>query len=131
MATTNAYSQYLDNQVMTATPSKLLILTYDLAIRFCRAAKQSMQERDLYEQNTNIQKVQNILIELMSSLNHDANPKLASNLSAIYMYCFNKLSEANIYDKQEILDEVLQILTDMRTTWAETESLARDKRQAA
>lgn len=121
----NPYNQYIDNQVMTATPGKLLVLTFDTAIRFGRNALESMKARDLYEQSQNIKKVQNILIELICALNHEVDPALTANLESIYTYCFNRLSHATMKDDQEALSEVIQIMTDLRSAWAEAELAIR------
>ena len=43
----NPYSQYLENQVTTATPGKLLVMTYDAAIRFIKLAAEKMTEHKL------------------------------------------------------------------------------------
>lgn len=121
MSVVDPYSQYLENQIKTATPGKLLVMTFDAAIRFTRGAKMAMQERKLDDQSTSIRKAQNLLIELMNSINHKVDPQLASNLDALYTYMFDRLTHANINDDAGALDEVVSILYDLRTTWAEAE----------
>lgn len=121
----NPYSQYLENQVTTATPGKLLVMTYDAAIRFIKLAAEKMTEHKLDEQSANIIKAQNILLELISSLNTKVDPQLAANLHSIYNYMFDRLTEANLHDDQQALAEVLDIMTELRSTWAEAELMIR------
>lgn len=125
MSTNSPFNQYFETQVLTASPGKLLVMTYDAAIRFARTAQESMKQGNLYEQGANIHKVQNILLELMSSLNPKADEQLAANLDALYTYMFDRLTHANVHDDMPALDEVLNILTELRATWAEAEQLAR------
>ncbi len=125
MAVTNPYSQYLENQVMTATPGKLLIMAYDAAIKFCRVAIEKMAEHNLFEQSTNISKTQRILTELIITLNHKADEQLASNLEALYTYMFDRLTHANLHDDPAAVNEVIDRLTELRSAWAEAELAIR------
>jgi flagellar secretion chaperone FliS len=131
MSTANPYSQYLENQIKTATPGRLLVLTYDAAIRFARLAAERMKEGRLDEQSANIIKVQNILLELMSSLDPQVDRQLAANLSSLYSYAFDRLTQANIHDDTGALEEVTSLLTELRETWAQAESMLRTGEQPA
>jgi flagellar protein FliS len=130
MSTNSPFNQYFETQILTASPGKLLLMTYDAAIRFTRTAQDKMKAGDLYEQGNNIRKVQNILLEMMSSLDPKADRQLAANLDALYTYMFDRLTHANINDDTKALDEVLDMLTELRGTWAEAEQLARTSTQA-
>jgi flagellar protein FliS len=125
MSMNNPYGKYLETQIMTASPGKLLLMTYDGAIRFARAAQESIRRGNLYEQGQNIQKVQNILLELMASLNPKVDRQLTANLDALYTYMFDRLTQANIHDDTQPLEEVAQILTELRAVWAEADLAAR------
>jgi flagellar secretion chaperone FliS len=125
MSMNNPYGKYLETQIMTASPGKLLLMTYDGAIRFARAAQESIRQGNLYEQGQNIQKVQNILLELMASLNPKVDRQLTANLDALYTYMFDRLTHANIHDDTQPLEEVAQILTELRAVWAEADLAAR------
>jgi flagellar protein FliS len=125
MITSNPYNQYLDNQLKTATPGRLLVMTFDAAIKFAKAAAESMEAHKLDEQSANIRRVQNILMELMSTLNRKADSKLADSLYGLYSYMFDKLTQANIADDQQALAEVTGMLAEMRQTWADAEMVVR------
>jgi flagellar protein FliS len=125
MIANNPYNQYVENQVTTATPGKLLVMAFDAAIRFARVAAEKMQEHKLDEQNANIRRVQNILLELVSSLDARTDPQLAANLQSIYTYMFDRLTHANIRDDAAALEEVTEMLMELRNTWAEAELLVR------
>jgi flagellar protein FliS len=135
MAVSNPYSQYAENQVTTASPGKLLLMTYDGAIKFGRIALDKMRNGDLYEQSANIRKVQNILLELMASLDPKADRQLTANLDGLYTYMFDRLTHANLHDDARALEEVIRIMTDLRATWEEADKLARangkEERKAA
>ena len=135
MSVTDPYSQYLDNQIKTASPGKLLVMAYDAAIKFGRMAQEKMKQGDLFEQSSNIRKVQNILLELMSSLDPKVDRRLTANLDALYTYMFDKLTHANVHDDVNAIEEVVQIMTELRSAWEEAAMTARagitEERKAA
>jgi flagellar protein FliS len=135
MSVTDPYSQYLDNQIKTASPGKLLVMAYDAAIKFGRMAQDKMKQGDLFEQSGNIRKVQNILLELMSSLDPKVDRRLTANLDALYTYMFDKLTHANVHDDVNAIEEVVLIMTELRSAWEEAAMTARagitEERKAA
>jgi flagellar protein FliS len=117
----NAYQQYQESQVFTASKGKLLLMTYDGAIRFIRQAQGHMAERRYEDQNACILKAQRILLELMSTLDSSIAPELAQYLLQLYEYLFNRLIQANVSDDLAILDEVLTHMAELRHAWAEAD----------
>ena len=117
MAIPNPYQQYRQQQINTSSQEKLLIMLYDGAIRFCRQAKKNLEERQYEMSHHSLIKVQNILIELISSLNTEF--EIAQNLSSLYDYLYSRLVEANLKKDCAIIDEVIEFLTELRNTWAE------------
>jgi flagellar protein FliS len=118
-----AMLQYQRQQIETAAPTRLIVMLYDGAIRFCTLGQEAMRRRDLEAQNTNLIKAQRILGELLSSLNHEAGGEIASNLSRIYTYLLAEMVKANLYDRVDVIDHILSVLREMRATWEEIDSL--------
>ena len=61
MALPNAYAQYNNNKIMTASPAELTLMLYDGAIRFCNIAESAIDANDIQKAHTNIIKVQKII----------------------------------------------------------------------
>lgn len=128
----DGYSQYQQNQLMTASPAKLLLAAYDGAIRFCRIAAEKMQSGRLDEQSTNINKAMAIVCELLSTLREDVSPSLVARLKMLYTYVIEKLAHANLNQDQEALQEAIRILVSLRDTWAKAdEILQKENTQSA
>lgn len=121
MAYTNAFQQYHENSVLTASKGKLLLMTYDGATRFISQAKAHMAALAYEEQNTCIIKAQRLLLELIYTLNPSADRDLAQRLTQLYEYMFNRLVEANVNDDAAALDEVLWHLGELRAAWAQAD----------
>ena len=58
MAMPNAYAQYNNNKVMTASPAELTLMLYEGAIKFCNLAEMGSEQKDIEKAHTNIIKVQ-------------------------------------------------------------------------
>jgi flagellar protein FliS len=119
----DGYAQYQQNQLLTASPAKLLLAAYDGAIRFALIAAERMKEGNLSEQSTYINKTIAIVAELLSSLREDIDPQLVGRLKSLYCYVIEKLAHANLYQDQAALAEATKILTQLRETWAEAEQI--------
>ncbi len=100
-------------------------MLYDGALRFMEAGKHAMAKRDVFTQNDNITKAQRIVSELLSTLDMAQGGEVAKNLMSIYTYVYDRLVEANIEDKTEIVDECIQILSELRESWVELEKRSR------
>lgn len=117
MAIPNSCQQYRQQQIYTASPDRLLIMLLDGAVRFCRCAHKSLQEKNYEKTHVNLLKAENIIMELKFSLNTEF--EIAQNLSSLYDYLYSRLVEANMKKDCAIIDEVIGFLTELRITWAE------------
>lgn len=127
---TEGYAQYQQNQLLTASPAKLLLVAYDGAIRFCRIGAEKMREGKLDEQSTNINKALAIVCELLSTLREDVDPVLVARLKSLYTYIIEKLAHANLNNDISSLDEATKILVQLRETWAEAEKILQKQSSA-
>lgn len=121
----NPYNQYKNTSVQTASPEQLVIMLYDGAIKFLNQAKTAMNAGNIQDANGKIGKTQDIIAELMIALNMDY--EISHSLYSLYEYFNRRLIEANIKKDSELLDEVLNHLSELRQTW--TEAMIRIKSQ--
>ncbi|MCL5103070.1 MAG: flagellar export chaperone FliS [Armatimonadetes bacterium] len=119
--TANGYAQYQQNQILTASPAKLLLMAYDGAIKFSRMAGEKIKENNIDEQNTYISKATAIVVELVSTLKEEVDPVLVARLRSLYAYVIEKLNLANINQDQAALAEAIKILVDLREAWGQAE----------
>lgn len=129
MAFNNPYQAYQQNSVQTASPERLLLMLYDGAIRFMNQAKASLEKGDLAKVHTDLVKAQDVLTELMVTLNMDY--EISHQLLPLYEYYRNRLIEANTKKAVEPIDEVLDFMTDLRQTWEQAIRLVKSGQAAA
>lgn len=123
MALPNAYSNYANTKIQTATPAQLTLMLYDGAIKFCNVAMAAIEEKDYYKANENIKKVERIVEEFRATLNFKY--PVAKDFELVYEYIARRLIEANIKKDNEILEEALGHLRTMRETWVEVMKKAK------
>ncbi|MBN1523252.1 MAG: flagellar export chaperone FliS [Spirochaetales bacterium] len=121
MNTQNPTNSYKEIQIKTATPGKLIIMLYDGAIKHMNLAIEEIGKKHSgYEKASNsIIKVQDIITELMVSLDFEKGEQIAKNLFSLYVYMNKRLVEANIEKNEKTLSEIKKHLSELRNAWAE------------
>lgn len=114
--------QYRKSAVNSASPLRLVVMLYDGALRFMEATKHAMKEGDLYRQNENCQKAQNIVAELMASLDMARGGEMAQNLFALYTFVYDRLVQANVEDSTVYLEQAQKVMSDLRESWVALEA---------
>ncbi|WP_282141028.1 flagellar export chaperone FliS [Cytobacillus oceanisediminis] len=125
MAVSNPYQSYQQNSVNTASPGELTLMLYNGCLKFIHQAKKAIEEKNIEMKNTNIQKAQSIIQELMVTLNMDI--EVSKNMMSLYDFMNRRLMEANIKNDASILDEVEGLVTEFRDTWKEAIQVNRQK----
>lgn len=123
MAVNNAYAQYNNNKVLTASPAELTLLLYEGTIKFCNIAMMGLEENNIQKTHDNIKKAQAIIEELQSTLNHSY--KVAEDFDNVYHYIYSLLTDANIHKDKETLERALNEIRGMRDTWKEVMKKAK------
>lgn len=111
----NLHEHYRQTSIQTAPPEQLIVMLYDGAIRFLEQAKASMQDgRDFF---VPMGKAQDIVVELISSLNHSAGA-IATQLNQLYDFWIYRLGQATAKKDPAMVDEVLFMLRELRESWS-------------
>ncbi|WP_126428723.1 flagellar export chaperone FliS [Brevibacillus marinus] len=121
----NAAQVYQNNQVTTATPAELTLMLYNGAIRFLKQAKAAIREQNVEQAHRCCLRVQDILYELMSTLNKEY--PIAEDFLRMYDYMLRRMIEANVKKDAVILSEVEDLFVQFRDTWKEAMALAKQQ----
>ncbi len=125
MALPNAYAQYNNSKVLTASPAELTLMLYEGAIKFCNIAIVAVEKKDIEKANNNIIKTERIIDYFRQTL--DTKYPVAEDFDRVYEYIGRRLVEANLKKDKEILEEVAEHLHSMRDTWKEVMQVNREK----
>ena len=108
---------YLETEVMTATPQKLQYMLLDAAILAIQKTKQlwaAQRDEDACE---TLIRAQHIVSELLCGLNREIDADLAKKVAAIYLFVFRSLMDVNMQKDVQKLDGALRVLEIERETW--------------
>ena len=95
---------------------------YNKNIKQVTKALNNISEQDIQKAHDNIMKVEHIIEEFQSTLNHKY--PVAKDFNEVYNYLMMRLQEANMKKDKEIMEEVLKHLRTMRDTWKQVMKLA-------
>jgi flagellar protein FliS len=126
LAYQNALATYRETRIKTASQGQLIIMLYDQAIKYLD------RSLELLEKNSDkrdpgriepigkaIQKTQEIITELMVSLDFEQGGEIAQNLFALYTWFNKELLEANIKQDIRRITVVRNMMNELRSAWNE------------
>ncbi len=111
-------SRYLDVQVATATPERLVLMCFDGLVRFLNQAEGALARRDLEGAHHAIIRAQAIIAELKASLKPELG-EIPRRLGEIYDFLHEQLVRANIRKDAQMVRDALRVATELRAAWQE------------
>lgn len=112
-----AHQHYKQVQVKTANKEKLVIMLYQGCIKFLRLAKNGVENNDIEQANNYIIRSQDIIRELMNTLDMERGGQIANNLYQLYDYMNRTLIEANINKDIEKIEIVENMMLELLDSW--------------
>ena len=119
----NPYKVYKQQSVMTMTPGQMLLAVYDELIKQINMAKLGFEDNNVQLVNNSLQRAQQILRELQKTLNFDY--EVSEGLNDLYDYFYTALRDANVKKLPEGLDDVLQMVVELRNAFSQAEKQTR------
>jgi flagellar protein FliS len=129
----NAHDNYLKQEVEGASQGKLVVMMYDAAVRFMRQAIKAIEEKRIEEAHNSIIRTENIIYELMSTINVEEGGEIATQLLQLYDYMIWELVQANLSKDTKRIENVLAVINPVRAAWKEivAKELAAAQQQQA
>lgn len=124
-----AQENYLRTQINTASPSELTLMLFNGCVKFLKQAQIYLQNRNYEQKNLYIHKARDIIDELNLTL--DMRYDLSSQLRALYHFINEQLAKANMKNDPEALQVSLDLVSELRDTWAEAMKKAKTQEKAA
>ncbi|MDR3301682.1 MAG: flagellar export chaperone FliS [Spirochaetaceae bacterium] len=127
MAYSNKLAAYTQTKIKTAGQGQLIIMLYDGAVKNLDYALEllglnSDKKRDPEKIETisrALIKAQEIVTELMVSLDFERGGDIAKNLFSLYTWFNKELLEANISNDSARISGVRKMIGDLRMAWVE------------
>ena len=115
----NPTAQYQQQSILTAPPGRLVVMLYDGCLRFLFQSAYAMREGDKTNSQDRMRRAEAIIDELTVTLDHERGGEIAGRLQGIYAFCRKHLIEASIEQNPAKIEEVSELLTELRDAWAE------------
>lgn len=121
---------YKQTSVKTASKEQILLMLYQAAIKNCKKAIEAIEKKDIAEKGQYIGKLQDIIIELNSSLDFEVGGDVAKELSSLYDFMLHSSTQANIKIDKEPLNGVLEVLSTLYEGWQQAIKQLRAEQKA-
>jgi flagellar protein FliS len=120
VSATDPVQAYRETQIKTANQIKLIVMLYDASIRHLNLALEDITgSHEHYDRiNSHVVAAQDIVSELMASLDFERGGEIARGLFSIYSYANRRLLDGNVRKDRAPLEEVKRLLVELRDAWA-------------
>ena len=129
--TQKARKTYIESEVTTATPQKIQLLLIEAAIKNIHRVKHFWETSDREDAFHALTRVQDIVTEILCSLDMKNSPEIAQSLAAIYVFIFRKIVAVRGPEDMASLDDALKVLMAERQSWKEICEKFGSKAEAA
>lgn len=103
--------------IESADPHRLVQMLMDGALEKISTAKGFMLRGAIAEKGAQISWAIAIIDGLRAALNKDQGGAIAQNLEDLYDYMGRRLLQANLENKPEMLDEVCNLMLEIKSAW--------------
>jgi flagellar protein FliS len=124
MTNNQGFNAYRETGIKTASQGKLIVMLYDGAIKQLNSALRKIEENgkvktaDIEGFSKHIAKAQDIITELMLSLDMEKGGEVAKNLMTLYTYFNRELLDAAISMDKTKLQFIAEMLNSLHEAWA-------------
>ena len=108
---------YIQADVFSATPQKLQLLLVEAAMKNILKTKKHWEGGNIGDGFETVTLAQDIVAEIICSLDVENSPDIAKKLASIYVFIFRRLTEAGMKQDQEKLNDAYRVLCSERETW--------------
>jgi len=126
LAYSNALSTYKETKIKTAGQGQLIIMLYEEAVKQLTRAVELMdlnnQKKDpgkIEQISKSVMKTEEIITELMVSLDFERGGEISKNLFALYSWFNRELLEASITQDTDRIKAVRDMMAGLRETWSQ------------
>lgn len=115
MLRNQSYQAYQNNAVTTASGAQLTLMLYNGCVKFIQQGMKAMEGKQFEVKNKAIQRAQDIIQELMLTLNQEI--EISKQMMPLYEYIHYQLQQGNMKNDITSLEEALELVMEFRDTW--------------
>lgn len=112
-------AKYLTQEVMTASPAKLVSMLYDKIVLSLKEAIASIEAGDIEGRWRANARAMEIITHMWSTLDVDKGGEIAQNLESLFSFMLTRLPEVDIRNDPEPARAVIGLIEPLRDAWRE------------
>ena len=116
---------YRENEVLSASPGRLLIITFDSLLTAMNRARVGIAMRNHEVAIGGLDKSREFIAELLCTLDHEQGGDMAMRLSALYAFVMRELTDIGLTHDTARLDRNIRIIRELRDAFAQVATTAR------
>jgi len=113
----NPYDAYKNTQIKTASREQILLMLYEGAINNMKQGREALRKEQNQIAHDELLQAQDIVTELMASLDMDIGGDIAEDLYSLYDFILHNLVQANVEKDPGRIDDALDVMTDLNDAW--------------
>lgn len=114
-------SNYLANEVMQASPKRLIELLLEGCIKNLKLAVIAIDKEDVNLAHNKLVRAQDIISELRYSINEEVGGEVAQQFIQLYEYINNQLLLANLKKDKAVVEKIEGMVEELLATWKQME----------
>ena len=111
--------KYLAQQIMSASPAKLVAMLYERAITLLREAVEAIEAGDVERRWRSNAKATEVIGHLWGTLDRERGGEVAENLNRLYGFMMMRLTMIDVENNAQAAHEVIELLEPLRRSWEE------------
>lgn len=119
-----AADHYLEQRVLTATPAELTQMLFDACVGSIKLALRLQEAGEHLAALPKLTKAQDIVLELRTTLNHQAAPELSQRLDALYTWAWTELLQCAVTRDPQRGRAALEVVEPLQQAWRQSFSAA-------
>ena len=110
-------NKYLEQQVMTASPAKLVFMLYEKAIGSLHETIAAIEAGNIEGRWRANSRATDIITHMWCTLDLDEGGEISDNLSQLYAFMLTRLSRIDFDNDADVAREVIGLLEPLRDSW--------------
>lgn len=122
---------YREQQIMTASPARLVAMLYEKAIVSLRLAIKAIEDGDIQARYNAKKRAVDIIEHLSSTLDTEKGGDIAANLDRLYPFMIKHLIDVDLHNDPEPAREVIALFESLYESWCTIDREMMDQKSVA
>jgi flagellar protein FliS len=117
LVTDTASQHYRNQELMTASPARLVVMLYDRAIQSLNEAIKAIEDGDIQRRWKANKNANEIITHLAMTLNFEEGGQIALNLNDLYRFMLSTLVNVDVRNDPQAARDVIKLIEPLRASW--------------